>query len=76
MLLYGAEDFTSQMNSQILKCAIKFIKKKKKKIALLALYFFPSFLLSLSLSLTKYLVFNIFYIYFMFLCWIYVKNLQ
>ena len=27
MLLYGAEGFTSQMNSEILKCTIKFIKK-------------------------------------------------
>ena len=26
-LLYGGEDFTSQMNSEILKCAIKFIKE-------------------------------------------------
>ena len=26
-LLYGAEDFASQMNSEILKCTIKFIKK-------------------------------------------------
>ena len=40
ILLYGAEDFTSQMNSEILKCTIKFIKKQ---IALVALYFFPSF---------------------------------
>ena len=27
ILLYGAKDFTSQMNSEILKCTIKFIKK-------------------------------------------------
>ena len=27
MLLYGAEDLTSQMKSEILKCTIKFIKK-------------------------------------------------
>ena len=27
ILLYGAEDFTSQMNSEILKCTIMFIKK-------------------------------------------------
>ena len=40
-LLYGAEDFTSQMNSEILKCTINFIQKQ---IALVALYFFPSFL--------------------------------
>ena len=38
VLLYGAEDFTSQMNSEILKCTIKFIKQ----IALVALHFFPS----------------------------------
>ena len=41
ILLYGAENFTSQMNSEILKCRIKFIKKQ---IVLVALYFFPSFL--------------------------------
>ena len=29
-LLYGVEDFTSQMNSEILKCTIKFIKKKDR----------------------------------------------
>ena len=40
ILLYGAEDFTSQMNSETLKCTIKFIKKQ---IALVALYFFPIF---------------------------------
>ena len=77
ILLYGAEDFTSQMNFEILKFTIKFIKKQ---IALVALYFFSSFPFSLSLSLflslTKYLVFNIFYMYFMFLCSIYVSNLQ
>ena len=38
VLLYGAEDFTAQMNSEILKCTIKFIKQ----IALVALHFFPS----------------------------------
>ena len=27
ILLYGAKDFTSQMNSEILKCTIKFIKE-------------------------------------------------
>ena len=43
ILLYGAEDFTSQMNSEILNCTIKLIKKQ---IALVALYFFPSFLFS------------------------------
>ena len=68
VLLYGAEDFTSQMNSEILKCTIKFIKQ----IAFVALHFFPS----IFFSLTKYLVFNIFYMYFMFLCSIYVQNLQ
>ena len=40
ILLYGAEDFTSQLNSEILKCTIKFIKKQ---IALVAFYFFPVF---------------------------------
>ena len=69
ILLYGAEDFTSQMNSEILKCTINLLKKQ---IALMALYFFPSFFVSLS----KYLVFNVFYMYFMFLCSIYVQNLR
>ena len=27
ILLYGAEDFTSQMNSEILECTIKFTRK-------------------------------------------------
>ena len=27
VLLYGVEEFTSQMNSEVLKCTIKFIKK-------------------------------------------------
>ena len=40
ILLYGVEGFTSRMNSEILKYTIKFIKKR---IALVALYFFPSF---------------------------------
>ena len=40
ILLYGAEDFTSQTNSEILKSTIKFIKKQ---IVLVVLYFFPSF---------------------------------
>ena len=65
VLLYGAEDFTSRMNSEILKYTTKFVKKQ---IALVALYFFPSFF-----SLTKYLVLNISYMYFMFN---YVQNLQ
>ena len=30
ILLYGAEDFTSQLNSKILKCTIKFIKKSDR----------------------------------------------
>ena len=29
ILLYGAEDFTSQRKSEILKCTIKFIKKNR-----------------------------------------------
>ena len=47
ILLYGAEDFTSQMNSEILKCTIKFIKKTDRFSGPL---FFPSFLFFLSLS--------------------------
>ena len=73
ILLYGAEDFTSQMNSELLNCTIKLIKKQ---IALVALYFFPSFLFSFFFSLTKCLVFNMFYMYIMFLCSVYVQNLQ
>ena len=45
-------------------------------IALVALYLFPSFFFLFFFSLTKYLVFNIFYVHFMFLCSIYVQNLQ
>ena len=50
------------MNSEILKCTIKFIKKQIVLVFSFVLDFFPSFLLSLSLSLslTKYLVSNIF----------------
>ena len=59
ILLYETEDFTPQMNSKILKCPIKFIRKN---IALVAL----CFLLDLFFFLTKYLVFNIFYMCFMF----------
>ena len=73
ILLYGAEDFTSQMNSEILNCTIKLIKKQ---IALVTLYFFPSFLFSFFSSLTKCLLFNMFYMYLMFLCSVYVQNLQ
>ena len=40
ILLYGAADFTSEMNSETLKCAITFIKKQ---ITLVTLFFFPSF---------------------------------
>ena len=67
ILHYGAEDFSSQMNYEILKCTIKFIKKQ---IALVALYFFPSFL-SFFFTLTKYLAFNIFSMSLMF----YVQSL-
>ena len=31
VLLYGAEECSSKINSEILKCTIKFIKKKKTK---------------------------------------------
>ena len=33
ILLYGVGDLTSQMNSEILKCTIKFIKKKKDRFS-------------------------------------------
>ena len=42
VLFYGVEDFTSQMNSEILKCTIKFIKKTET--------FFPSFFFLLLLD--------------------------
>ena len=41
----------------------------------MTLYLFPSFFYYF-LSLTEYLVFNIFYMYIMFLCSIYIQNLQ
>ena len=42
----------------------------------MALYLYPNFFFYLFFSMTKYLVFNIFCMYFMFLCSIYVQNLQ
>ena len=46
ILLYGAEDFTSQRKSEILKCTIKFIKKNRSlywpSISFLVFYFFLS----------------------------------
>ena len=59
VLLYGAVEFSFNINSETLQCTKKFIKKQ---IGLLAHYFFLS---SLNSPLIKYLVFNIFYIYFM-----------
>ena len=49
ILLYGAEDFTSQMNSEILECTKKFIKKTEPSFLSLSLSL--SFFLSLSVSL-------------------------
>ena len=40
IVLYGAEDFTSQMNSEILKCTIKFIKKTDRFSGPLFFFFF------------------------------------
>ena len=64
--LYGAEEFSFKINSEILKCTIKFSKKKQKQnktkqIALVAHYFFLIFFPSDQ-------VFGIlqFYMYFMF----------
>ena len=73
ILLDGAEDFTSQLNSKILNCRIKFIKKLDCFSGPLSLSQFVFFFIFFSLS--KYLGFNIFYMYFMFLCSIYVHNL-
>ena len=71
--LYGAEEFSFKINSEILKCTIKFSKKKQKQnktkqIALVAHYFFLIFS-----PLTKYLVF---YNFICILCSIYVQNLH
>ena len=59
VLLYGAVEFSFNINSETLQCTKKFIKKQ---IGLLAHYFFLSFLNS---PLIKYLVFNVFHSYFM-----------
>ena len=58
ILLYGVEDFTSQMNSEILKSTIKFIKKANHFSGprFLSCFFFPFF----PSSMTKYSVFSIF----------------
>ena len=67
VLLYGAVEFSFNINSENLQCTAKFIKKQ---IGLLTHYFFLSFFNS---PLIKYLVFNIFY----FTLWtIYVQNFQ
>ena len=59
LLLYGAEECSSKINSEILKCTIKFIKKKKKQITLVVHYLFLHFF---PLTLTKYLIF--FYVFY------------
>ena len=59
VLLYGAEECSSKINSEILKCTIKFIKKKTNQINLVVHYFFLHFL---PLTLTKYLIF--FYVFY------------
>ena len=38
ILLYGAEDFTSQLNSEILKCTIRFIEKSNRFSGPLSLF--------------------------------------
>ena len=63
VLLYGAEDFTFQMNSEFLKCTIIFFKNTD-------CFSGPPFLSYFFFSLTKYLVLNIF------LCVFYVFNVQ
>ena len=71
ILLYAAEDLTSQSNSEILKCTIKFIKKSDCFSGPLSLsQFLFYFFFSLSI---QYLIF----LYVLcFLCSIYVQNLQ
>ena len=66
VLLYGAKEFSFKIKYEILKCAIKFIKKNRSLWWPITsfLIFFP---------LTKYLVFNILICIF---CSIYVQNLQ
>ena len=67
VLLYGVEEFSFKINSDILKCTIKFIKKTdhfRDPLFLSYFIFFP---------LIKYLVFSIL-IYI--LCSIYVQNLH
>ena len=54
ILIYGADDFTFQMNSEILKCTINSIIKSDR-------FSFPLFL-SYFFSLTNYLVFNMFFV--------------
>ena len=63
VLLYGEEDLTSQMNYESLKCTIKFIKKTERFSCRRIICYI---LFSFSLSLTKYLLYNVFYIYFVF----------
>ena len=64
VLLYGAEEFSFKISSEILKCTIKFIKKKT--IALVAHYLFL-------ILFPSDQVFNIFICI---LCSIYVQNLH
>ena len=67
VLLYGVEEFSFKINSDILKCTIKFFKKTDHLSDPLFLSYFIFF------NLTKYLVFSIL-IYI--LCPIYVQNLH
>ena len=54
IFLYGAEDFSTQMNSEILKCTIKFTKFNDPLfINLVALYFFLSCCFCLSVCLSR-----------------------
>ena len=72
ILLYEAEYFTFQMNSEILTYTIKFNKKDRSLCGPL-FFFLVFFSLSLSLWPSIYLAFNM---YLMFLCSTYVQNLQ
>ena len=55
VLLYGAEEFSFRINSEILKCTIKFVKKTDRFSGPLFLFYFFS-------PLTKHLIF--FYVFY------------
>ena len=60
VLLYEAEEFSFKINSEILKCTIKFIKKKTDRfsVSLFRFQFLPP-----PLPLTKYLIFLLYFMF-------------